>query len=69
MTALSPAQISSLAYGQYDVEAKALEVLTGRPLSIHSVLRLDLKQNITAPTGPDLLLVFFTQNKYLHNKK
>jgi hypothetical protein len=30
---------------------------------------LDLKENITSPTGPDLLPVLFTQNKYLHNKK
>jgi hypothetical protein len=45
------------------------ELLSGRSLSIHSNLRPDLKQNITAPTGPDLLPVLFTQNKYLHNKK
>jgi hypothetical protein len=32
-------------------------------------LKPDLKQNITAPTGPDLLPVVFTQKKYLHNKK
>jgi hypothetical protein len=24
---------------------------------------------ITTPTGPDLFLVLFTQNKYLHNNK
>jgi hypothetical protein len=44
-------------------------VLSGRSVSIHFVLRPDLKQNITAPTDPDLLPVLFTQNKYLHNKK
>jgi hypothetical protein len=38
-------------------------------VSIHSALRPDLKVNIIAPTGPNLLLVLFTQNKYLHNKK
>jgi hypothetical protein len=32
-------------------------------------LRPDLKVNITATTGPDLLPVLFTQKKYLHNKK
>jgi hypothetical protein len=42
---------------------------TGRLLSIHFVLRPELKQKIIAPTGPDLLPVLFTQNKYLHNKK
>jgi hypothetical protein len=46
-----------------------LVVLSGRSMSIHSTLRPDLKENITAPTGPDLLLVLLTQNKYLHNKK
>jgi hypothetical protein len=44
-------------------------VLSGRSVSIHSALRPDLKEDITAPTGPDLLLVIFTQNKYLHSKK
>jgi hypothetical protein len=38
-------------------------------VSIHSALRPDLKVNITAPTGLDLLPVLLTQNKYLHNKK
>jgi hypothetical protein len=38
-------------------------------MSIHSALRPDLKENIKTPTGPDLLPVLFTQNKYLNNKK
>jgi hypothetical protein len=38
-------------------------------VSIHSALRPNLKLNITAPAGPDLLLVLFTQKKYLHNRK
>jgi hypothetical protein len=32
-------------------------------------LRPDLKENITAPTGLDLLPVLFTHNKCLQNKK
>jgi hypothetical protein len=41
-------------------------VLSGRSVSIHSALRPGLKLNITAPTGPDLLLVLLTQKNYLH---
>jgi hypothetical protein len=43
--------------------------VVGDTVSIHSAWRPDLKVNITAPTGPNLLLVLFTKNKYLHNKK
>jgi hypothetical protein len=32
-------------------------------------VRPDLKENITTSTGPDLLPVLFTQNKYVHSKK
>jgi hypothetical protein len=32
-------------------------------------LEPDLKLNINAPTGPDLLPVLLTQKTYLHNKK
>jgi hypothetical protein len=45
------------------------EVLSGRSVSIHYALRPDLKVNITAPTGPNLLPVLFTQKNSIHNKK
>jgi hypothetical protein len=44
-------------------------VVFGEIAIYHSDLRPDLKQNITAPTGPDLLPVLFTQKRCLHKRK